>query len=442
MAEEQSILDQLFKLKQKGTNVKTELLAGLTTFVTLAYIIFVNPNILADAGIPKEAAIAATIYATAVATILMGLWANFPVAVAPGMGLNAFFAYYVVGALKLPWQVALGAVFMSGIFFLILTFGGIRQAIIRAVPMNLKASIGVGIGLFIAFIGLKNAGIVVADKATFVAVGHLAAPAPLLACVGLFITGALLARNVKGSILIGILATTFLGMAVGIVPLPRGIGDIMSFSLPSLAPTLLHLDIKGAWEFGIFSIIFTFTIVELFDNMGTLIGLTRKAKLMNDQGEIENLNRALTTDACGTIISALFGTSTVTSYIESAAGIAEGGRTGLTALTVAALFLVSLVFAPLVGIVPGFATAPALILVGALMMTEIRHVDFSDMTEGIPAFLTIIMMPLTFSIANGFAFGFVSYTFLKLFSGRAKDVSWIMWLVSLAFLVNFYLRLH
>lgn len=442
MSNNQGILDRVFKLSEKKTDVKTEMLAGLTTFVALAYIIFVNPNILADAGIPKEAAIASTICATAVATLLMSLWANFPIAVAPGMGLNAFFAYYVVGVLHLSWQVALGAVFFSGILFLILTMGGIRQAIIKAVPMNLKCAIGVGIGLFIAFIGLKNAGIIVADKATFVTVGQLTAPQPLLACIGLIITAVLMARQIKGSILIGIITTTVLGMIAGVVPTPKGIGDIMSFSLPSMAPTFMQLDIKGAWEFGIFSIIFTFTIVELFDNMGTLIGLTRKAKLMNDKGEIENLDKALTTDAVGTLISSVFGTSTVTSYVESAAGIAEGGKTGLTSLTIAALFVCSLVFAPLIGLVPGFATAPALILVGALMMAEITNVSFDDFTEGFPAFMTIIMMPLTYSIANGFAFGFIGYTFVKALSGRVKEVSWIMWVVSLAFLANFYMRLH
>lgn len=438
----QSFLDRFFKLSQKKTDIKTEVLAGLTTFVALAYIIFVNPNILADAGIPKEAAIASTIYATAVATLLMGLWANYPIAVAPGMGLNAFFAYYVVGVLHLPWQVALGAVFFSGILFLILTMGGIRQSIIKAVPMNLKCAIGVGIGLFIAFIGLKNSGIIIADKATFVTVGKLTTIEPLLSCVGLILTAVLMARNVKGSMLIGILTTTILGMFLGAVPTPKGIGDIMSFNLPSMSATFMQMDIIGAWEYGIFSIIFTFTIVELFDNMGTLIGLTRKAKLVDEKGEIENLDKALTTDAVGTIGSAIFGTSTVTSYVESAAGIAEGGKTGLTALTISLLFIVSLLFAPLIGLVPGFATAPALILVGALMMAEIGQVSFTDFTDGFPAFMTIIMMPLTFSIANGFAFGFISYTFIKSLTGKAKDVSWIMWAVSVAFLINFYMRLH
>ncbi len=439
---QEGILERIFRLKEKNTDVKTELIAGLTTFVALAYIIFVNPNILADAGIPKEAAIASTIWATATATLVMGAWANMPIAVAPGMGLNAFFAYYVVGVLHLHWTVALGAVFFSGILFLILTLGGIRQAIIKAVPMNLKCAIGVGIGLFIAFIGLKNAGIIVSDKATFVSVGHLTQVEPLLACIGIIFTAALMARGVKGAMLIGIMAVTALGMAFGAVPVPKGIGDVLSFQLPSMSATFMQMDVRGAWEYGLFSIIFTFTIVELFDNMGTLMGLTRKAKLMNDKGEIENIDKALTTDAMGTIASAAFGTSTVTSYVESAAGIAEGGRTGLTAIVVAALFVVSLIFAPLIGIVPGFATAPALILVGALMMAEISSVSFVDFTDGLPAFLTIIMMPLTFSIANGFAFGFISYTFLKVLTGKGKDVSWIMWAVSIAFLVNFYMRLH
>ncbi|MBP2652263.1 MAG: Xanthine/uracil/vitamin permease [Firmicutes bacterium] len=438
---EKSIVNRLFKLKQKDTNVKTELLAGVTTFMALAYIIFVNPNILADGGIPKEAAIASTIWIAALSTAVMGLWANFPIAVAPGMGLNAFFAYYVVGVLQLPWQVALGAVFFSGILFLVLTLGGIRQAIIRAVPMNLRSAISVGIGLFIAFVGLKDAGIIIANKGTLVSLGNLAAKEPLLACFGLIFTAVLIARKVKGSILIGIIGTTVLGMVVGAAPAPKGIGDIISFNLPSLTPSFLQLDIIGAWNYGIVSIIFTFTIVELFDNMGSLIGLTKKAQLVNEKGEIENLNKSLATDAIGTMVSAVLGNSSVVSYIESAVGIAEGGRTGLTALTVAALFVVALLFTPLIGLVPGFATAPPLILVGAIMMAEISNVRFDDFTEGFPAFMTILMMPLTSSIANGFAFGFVSYAFIKGLAGRYKEVSRVMWVISLAFLINFYMRL-
>jgi AGZA family xanthine/uracil permease-like MFS transporter len=436
------ILSKFFKLKEKNTTIKTEILAGATTFVALAYIMFVNPNILADAGIPKEAAIASTIWITALASLFMGIYANYPIALAPGMGLNAFFAYYVVGVMHLSWQVALGAVFFSGILFLILTIGGVRQAIIRSVPLNLKHAIGVGIGLFIAFIGLKGAGMIAGDKATYITLGNLTDPKAILAAIGLIVTAALIARQIKGAIIIGIFIVTILSMICGVSPAPTGIGDIISFQLPSMAQTFGELDIAGAWHYGIFSIIFTFTIVELFDNMGTIIGLTYKAKLVDEKGEIENLDKALTTDAVGTIVSSLFGTSTVTSYIESAAGIAEGGKTGLTAVTVAVLFLISLVFAPLIGLVPAFATAPALILVGALMMADVKNVKFDDFTDALPAFLTIIMMPLTSSIANGFAFGFVSYSFLKLLAGKGKEVSWVMWIISILFLVNFYMRLN
>ncbi len=437
---QQSFVHRYFKLDEKHTTVKTELIAGFTTFIALAYIMFVNPNILAEAGIPKEAAIASTIWIAAIATMAMGVVANYPVALAPGMGLNAFFAYYVVGVLHLHWTVALGAVFFSGIFFLILTIGGIRQAIINAVPTNLKIAIGVGIGMFIAFIGLKGTGLVIPDKATFVGLGHVTEPTTMLSLFGLLLTAALIARRVQGAILIGILATTVLSMCLGYSPVPHGIGDIISSSMPSMGATFGELDIAGAWNYGIVSIIFTFTVVELFDNMGTLIGLTSKANLVKPDGTIENLDKALTTDACGTVLSAIFGTSTVTSYIESAAGIAAGGKTGLTAVTVSLCFFVSLLFAPVIGLVPGFATAPALILVGAMMMTDVGRIHFSDYTDGLPAFLTIIMMPMTGSIANGFAFGFVSYAFMKLVTGKGKEVTWIMWIVAAAFLVNLVMR--
>lgn len=442
MAVNQGLLEKLFKLNQKGTDVKTEIVAGITTFVALAYIIFVNPNILTDAGIPKDAAVASTIYATVFATMLMGLWANFPVAVAPGMGLNAFFAYYVVAVMGLPWQVALGGVFFSGILFTILTFCGVLQGIIKSVPANLKASIGVGIGLFITFIGLQKAGIVVANPVTLVQVGKLSDPQPLLACIGLILTVVLMSRNIKGAMLISIVATTIVGMFVGVVTTPRDINDIMSFSLPNVAPTFLKLDLARAWEYGIFSIIFTFTIVELFDNMGTLIGLSRKAKLMNENGEIENLDKALATNAVSTCMSAILGTCTVTSYVESAAGIAEGGKTGLTSVVVAVLFIISMVFAPLIGIVPAFATAPVLIIIGSLMMSEVVNVKFDDISEALPAFLTIVMMPLTYSIGTGFAFGFISYTIIKVLTGKYKEINIFLWGITIAFIINFYLRLH
>ena len=436
----QGFLDRFFKLSEKNTTVKTELLAGLTTFIALAYIIFVNPNILSEAGIPKEAAIASTIWIAALSTMVMGVFANYPVALAPGMGLNAFFAYYVCGTLGLHWTVALGAVFFSGVLFLILTISHIRQAIINAVPQNLRVAIGVGIGLFIAFIGLKGTGLIIPDKATFIGLGHVTDPTTMLSLFGLVLTGALMARNIQGSILIGIIVTTLLSMVLGYSPVPHAIGDVISTSLPHMGETFGKLDIAGAWNYGIVSIIFTFTVVELFDNMGTLIGLTSKAKLIKPNGEIENLDRALTTDAVGTICSSIFGTSTVTSYIESAAGIAAGGKTGLTAVTVSICFLIALLFAPLVGLVPGFATAPPLILVGALMMSEVGKINFVDFSDGLPAFLTIIMMPLTGSIANGFAFGFVSYVFMKTAVGKYKEISWIMWLVSIAFVINLVMR--
>lgn len=435
-----SAIERYFKIREKGTSVRTEILAGLTTFIALAYIIFVNPNILAEAGIPKEAAIASTIWIAALSTMVMGVVANYPVALAPGMGLNAFFAYYVCGTLGLHWTVALGAVFFSGVLFLILTVSHIRQAIINAVPQNLRVAIGVGIGLFIAFIGLKGTGLIIPDKATFIGLGHVTNPTTMLSLFGLVLTGALMARNIQGSILIGIFVTTLLSMVLGYSPVPHGIGDIISTSLPHMGETFGQLDIMGAWNYGIVSIIFTFTVVELFDNMGTLIGLTSKAKLVKPNGEIENLDRALTTDAVGTIFSSIFGTSTVTSYIESAAGIAAGGKTGLTAVTVSICFLIALLFAPLVGLVPGFATAPPLILVGALMMADVGKINFQDFSDGLPAFLTIIMMPLTGSIANGFAFGFVSFAFMKTAVGKYKEVSWIMWLVSIAFVINLVMR--
>ena len=436
----QGFLDRFFKLREKNTTVKTEVLAGLTTFIALAYIIFVNPNILSEAGIPKEAAIASTIWIAALSTMVMGVFANYPVALAPGMGLNAFFAYYVCGTLGLHWTVALGAVFFSGVLFLILTVSHIRQAIINSVPQNLRVAISVGIGLFIAFIGLKGTGLIIPDKATFIGLGHVTDPTTMLSLFGLVLTGALMARNIQGSILIGIIVTTLLSMVLGYSPVPHAIGDVVSTSLPHMGETFGKLDIAGAWNYGIVSIIFTFTVVELFDNMGTLIGLTSKAKLIKPNGEIENLDRALTTDAVGTICSSIFGTSTVTSYIESAAGIAAGGKTGLTAVTVSICFLIALLFAPLVGLVPGFATAPPLILVGALMMQEVGKINLADFSDALPAFLTIVMMPLTGSIANGFAFGFVSYAFMKTAVGKYKEVSWIMWLVSLAFVINLVMR--
>ncbi|WML48251.1 NCS2 family permease [Neobacillus sp. PS3-34] len=436
------LLEKLFKLSERKTNTKTEILAGLTSFLTMSYIIFVNPIILHDAGIPKEAALAATIYASVFCTLLMALWANFPVAVAPGMGLNAFFAYTVVLGHGLSWQTALGAVFISGIVFLLLTITGVRQKIVDGVPNILKSAIAVGIGLFIAFIGLKNAELVVANKATFVGLGDLTSKGPLLAIFGLIVAALLMAKRVKGSLLISILGTSILAMIVGFIGHPKAMGDVVSFSLPSLSDTFLAMDIMGAVKYGILSIIFSFTIVEMFDNLATLIGLSKKAGLSDENGKIHNLDRALQADAVGTIVSASLGSTALNAYVENATGISEGGRTGLTALTVGVLFFLTLIFAPLIYFIPSVATAPILILVGALMLTEIKHISFDDFTDVIPVFLTIVLMPLTFSIAQGLAFGFISYTLLKLFTGKKDQIHWIMYFVSAAFIINFIMGGH
>ncbi len=430
-------VDKLFRLKENNTTVRTELLAGITSFLAMSYIIFVNPQILSDAGIPLEAALAATIYVSAFTTLLIAFWANYPIGIAPGMGLNAFFAYTVVIGHGLSWQTALGAVFISGFLFFILTITKIRQLIIDHVPDVLKSAIVVGIGLFISFIGLVNAQLVVPDEATYVALGDVTAQGPLLALIGLVIAGVLTAKRVKGALLIAILITTVISMLVGHTAYPTAVSDIISFSLPSLSETFLQMDIMGALGYGILSIVFTFTIVEMFDNMGTFIGLTKKAGLVDKDGKIMNIDRALQVDAVGTMASAASGSTALNAYVENATGISEGGKTGLTAVTIGVLFLGALIFAPLIQMVPSAATAPILILVGAFMLTEIKHISFDDYTDTIPVFLTIILMPLTYSIAEGLAFGFISYTLLKLFTGRHHELHWIMYLVSAAFIINF-----
>ncbi|MDQ0243270.1 AGZA family xanthine/uracil permease-like MFS transporter [Bacillus fengqiuensis] len=441
-SQHKGFLNSFFELDKRNTNVRTEILAGVTTFITMSYIILVNPQILSDAGIPKEAALAATIFASVFATLIMALWANFPVAVAPGMGLNAFFAYTVVLGQGLSWQTALGAVFISGIVFLLLTITGIRQTIVNGVPAVLKSAIGVGIGLFIAFIGFKNAGLVISSDATFVALGDLTKKGSLLALFGLIVASVLMAKKVKGSLLISVLITTFAAMIVGFISFPTSISDIFSLQLPSISDTLFAMDLKGAIAYGVFSVIFSFTIVELFDNLATLIGLSKKAGLMDGNGKIENLDRALQADAVGTMASAALGCTVMNAYIENATGISEGGKTGLSALTVGVLFLLSLLFAPLIFLIPSVATAPILIIVGALMLSEIKQISFDDYTDVIPVFLTIILMPLTFSIAQGLAFGFLSYTILKLLTGKYNQLHWITYLISIAFIINFIIGGH
>jgi AGZA family xanthine/uracil permease-like MFS transporter len=342
----------------------------------------------------------------------------------------------------LSWQTALGAVFISGVLFFVLTVTGIRGKIIDAIPNVLKSSIAVGIGLFVAFIGLKNAGLVVANESTFVGLGNVMDKGPLLAIFGLILAAVLMAKNVKGALIISIFATTILAMIVGVQAVPHSVKDVFSATPPSVGETFFQMDLKGAVAYGIFSVVFSFTIVELFDTLATLIGLSKKANLVDKNGKIPGLNRALAADSIGTMASAIFGSTALNTYIENATGIAEGGRTGLKALTVAILFIFTLFFAPLIQFIPSVATAPALIIIGSLMLSDIRNVNFDDFTEVVPAFLTIVMMPLTYSIAEGLAFGFISYTAIKLFTGRHREIHWMMYVITIAFFINFYMSSH
>lgn len=435
--EKKGFLDSYFKLTEKGTTVRTEILAGATTFVTMAYILFVVPNFLTAAGMPAQSAMAATVLATAFATLLMGLFANFPIAVAPGLGLSAFFAFTVCGSMGLSWQTGLGAVFISGVVFLILTVTRVRQLIIDAVPSVLKSSIGVGIGLFIAFIGFKNAGVIVANESTYVGLGNMRDPGVLLTLFGLILCALLMARNVKGALLIGIAVTTILAMVLGIAKAPTGIHDIFNIVPPIPTDTFLHLDIAGAVKYGLISVIFSITMVDLFDNIGTLIGVARKAGLVDKDGRLVGMDKALLADSIGAIVGSLLGTCTVTSYVESASGVAAGGKTGLTAVTTGLLFLVSLFFAPLALLIPTQATAPVLVIVGVLMISEVTQVNFEDFTEALPAFLTIILMPLTFSIAQGLSFGFISYTLIKILTGKFKEIHPVMYILTVFFIIHF-----
>ncbi|MDQ0859150.1 NCS2 family permease [Bacillus sp. V2I10] len=433
-----SFLNSFFRLDERQTTVKTEFIAALTTFMTVSYIILVNPIILSEAGMPKEAALAGTILAIVITTLLMGLWANLPIVIGPGMGLNAFFTYTVVLGQGLSWETALGAVFISGFVFFLLSVSGVSSKVVSAIPKTLKASITAGIGLFVAFIGLKNGGIIVPDEATYVALGNIADQGTWLALSGLILAAVLVSRNIRGGLILSIFVITALSMLIGHSPVPKSAGDILSFGWPSVELTFMKLDIMAAIGYGIFSVIFSFTIVELFDTLATLIGLTKKANLNDENGETPNMKRALTTGALGTMISAVFGSTAINTYIENATGIAEGGRTGLKAVFAALLFLLTLLFTPLIQFIPNAATAPVLIIIGAFMMTELKEILFDDLTELIPAFLTLIMMPLTFSIAEGVAFGFISYTLLKVFTGRTKELHWMMYIITAAFLINFY----
>ena len=424
-------LEKLFKLETHKTDVRTELVAGMTTFLTMAYIIFVNPSILGDAGIPRDSVFVATCIAAAIGTLIMALYANYPIALAPGMGLNAYFAYFVVGHLHYTWQVALGAVFISGCLFVAVTVFRVREMIVNGIPQSIRTAITAGIGLFLAIISLKNCGIVAPNAVTFVTLGDLHEAPAILAIIGFFLIVALDKLKVRGAILIGILAVTILGFFFG----GNKFNGIFS-APPSIDPTLFKLDIKGALSVGILDVVLVFFLVELFDATGTLMGVANRAGLLNN-GKMERLNKALLADSTAIVAGSFLGTSSTTAYIESAAGVQAGGRTGLTALTVAVLFLACLFIAPLAGAVPGYATAPALFYVSCLMLRELVHIDWEDTTESVPAVVTALMMPFTYSIANGVSFGFITYAGLKLFTGRAKEVPVVIWIIAAIFLFKF-----
>lgn len=423
-----------FQLEAHGTTVRTEVVAGLTTFMTMAYILIVNPGILSAAGMDAGGVFTATAIASAVATLVMGLWAKLPFALAPGMGLNAFFAFGVVLGMGYSWQMALTAVFIEGIIFIILTAFNIREAIINSIPENVKKAVSVGIGLFIAFIGLQGAGLIVNDDATLVTIGTITGGTGLLAIIGLFIMGILLALKVRGALLIGIVLTTIIGIPMGITQLPSG-----SWMPPSPAGVFFQFDFSQLLSVDMLVVLFTFLFVDMFDTVGTLIGVSTKAGLIDEDGKIPRVKQALFADAIGTAFGAVMGTSTVTTYVESASGVSEGGRTGLTAVVTAALFVVALFLSPLFLMVPGAATAPALVLVGLFMMSPVKEIDFSDYTEAIPAFLTIIIMPLSYSIAEGIMFGMLSWILLKLFTGKHKEISVLSYIVGILFLLKIFL---
>ncbi|KPU26741.1 guanine permease [Caloranaerobacter sp. TR13] len=429
---EKGFLERTFKLKEHNTNVKTEIIAGITTFMTMAYILVVNPLILSDAGMDKGAVFTATVLSSFIAIMVMALYANYPFALAPGMGLNAFFAYTVVLTMGYSWQFALTAVLLEGIIFIILTLFEIREAILNCIPLNIKHAVSVGIGLFIAFIGLVNSGIVVNSDATLVTLGSIKNPTVILALIGLVISGVLLAKGIKGALLIGILVTTIIGIPLGVTPMPQSIIS----APPSLKPIAFKFAFDKVFTLDMLIVLFTFLFVDMFDTIGTLVGVASKADMLEKDGTLPKAKQALFADAVGTTVGACLGTSTVTTYVESASGVAEGGRTGLTALTTGVLFLLSLLFAPLFTIVPAAATAPALIIVGLFMMSPIMKVDLNDFTEAIPAFLTIIMMPLTYSIAEGLVFGILSYAVLKLLTGRGKEVSPLMYILAVLFVLK------
>jgi adenine/guanine/hypoxanthine permease len=425
-------LERYFQFRELRTNWRTEILAGCTTFVTMAYIIFVNPAILHETGMPLTAVVAATCLCAAFGSLTMGIVARYPIALAPGMGLNAYFTYTVVKGMGVPWETALGAVFLSGIAFIVLTAAGVRQMIVSSIPSELYSAVAVGIGLFIALIGLHNSGIIVANKETLVGMGNLRDPNTLLAIFGLLLIASLRAWNLRGAILIGTLVTAAMGAIAGLVR-----WQPQSYSFADITATAFHLDIRGALSYGLIEIVFVFLFVDLFDNIGTLVAVGKEAKLFDNTNQIPRMNRILYSDATATVIGSLAGTSTVTSYIESAAGVASGGRSGVTAIVTGILFLIALFIAPVVGAIPAAATAPALIVVGSMMIVHAAEIPWSNPVISIPAFLMIVTIPLTFSIANGLAFGFVAYTVLKIAHGEFRSVHWLVYVLTALFIARF-----
>lgn len=426
------MLDNYFKLKELGTNVRQEAVAGITTFLTMAYIIFVNPAILSEAGMDYGAVFVATCLAAAIGCFIMGLWANYPIALAPGMGLNAFFTYTVVLTEGYSWQSALGAVFFSGCIFVLLSLFKVREWIINSIPGPLKIGIAAGIGLFLALVGLKNAGIIVDNPATLVGLGDITSLPVLLATLGFFLIIGMAARGMRGAVMIGILIITALAVLLGDVQYQGVIS-----APPSILPTFMQLDIAGAFNIGMLSVIFAFLFVDLFDTSGTLIAVAQRGKMLDEQGRLPRLGRALLADSTASIAGSVLGTSTTTSYVESTAGVAVGGRSGLTAVVTGLLFIAALLFSPLAGMVPAYATAGALVYVAVLMMGQLSLLHWDDITETVPAVVVVVMMPFSFSIANGIAFGFISFVAVKVLSGRHQEVSPVVWALGALFLVKF-----
>jgi adenine/guanine/hypoxanthine permease len=425
------LIERYFRLAENQTTVRQELLGGLTTFLTMAYIVVVNPQILSQAGMPADGVVLATCLSAATATLVMGLYANYPIALAPGMSLNAYFTYSVCLGMHVPWRTALGVVFLSGVLFLVLTVTRIREQIVNGIPDCLKHSTATGIGFFIAFVGLRNAKLVVANPATFVSLGSFSDHEVQTACFGLVLTLVLMVRKINGAILVGIFGTTLVGILRGLSNWPSAI-----VSMPHASSTFLQLDLRGAVHLGFLEILFAFLFVDLFDNVGTLVGVCEQGGFIKD-GKIPRVGRVLLADAVGTIFGSVAGTSTVTSYIESAAGMAAGARTGLSNMVVAFLFLLAMFCSPLAAAIPSYATAPALVLVGALMTQSIAHIEWREFSEAAPAFITMLAMPLTFSIATGLSLGLISYTVAKVAAGKHREINALVWILTVLFILRY-----